>query len=237
MLRQLRDARLRGHRRQPRVLAGPVRDQPLALRALDAADRAFRFKSAVKEIARCGACSPRSWPSRSTTRAAPASTCTSRSRTTPAGTSPATPRARTGCRRSPGTRMAGVLRHAPGAERAAQPDDQLLQAVRAGHAGAVADRLGPGQPQRDGAHPARARRRGPAGDPARRRHRQPVPGHRRRRRGRLPRHPGQGRAAGQAGGLRVRPGQRAAAAAAAEHGAGRAGGGHRTGRRARRRTS
>jgi len=38
---------------QPRVLAGPVRDQPGPFPALvDAADRSFRLKSAVQEIAR-----------------------------------------------------------------------------------------------------------------------------------------------------------------------------------------
>ena len=50
----------------------------------------------------------------------------------------------------------------PGARRPGEPDDQLLQAVRPGHPGALADRLGPGQPQRDGAHSRRsaARARG-----------------------------------------------------------------------------
>ena len=79
MLRQLRDAGLRRDRGQPRVLAAASsRSTSTTPTLVDAADRAFRLKSAVQEIARHAACWPRSWPSRSTTRAAPASTCTSR---------------------------------------------------------------------------------------------------------------------------------------------------------------
>ena len=102
--------------------------------------------------------SPRSWPSRSTTRAAPASTCTS----PPADDDGAPlfddPAGRVrAVRRRPGHAIAGILAHAPALAALLQPDDQLLQAVRPGHAGALADRLGAGQPQRDGPDPARAR--------------------------------------------------------------------------------
>ena len=86
----------------------------------------------------------------------------------------------------------------------AQPDDQLLQAVRAGHAGAVADRLGPGQPVGDGPHPAGARTRVAAGAPARRRLSEPVPGHRQPAGRGIPGYPRRAQAAGQAGRLRLR---------------------------------
>ena len=69
---------------------------------------------------------------------------------------------RTDCRRSPGTAIAGSAGPRARAGRRRQPDDQLLQAVRPRHPRSVADRLGPGQPQRDGADPARARLRRPA---------------------------------------------------------------------------
>ena len=67
----------------------------------------------------------------------------------------------------------------PGAGRPAQPDDQLLQAVRPRHPGALADRLGPGQPQRDGPDPARARPRLADGAAPRRRVGEPLPRDRR----------------------------------------------------------
>ena len=68
--------------------------------ALDAADRALRFKAAVKELSRWWASSRPSWPSRSTTRAAPASTCTSPPGTTTARRCSTTRAQRTGCPRS-----------------------------------------------------------------------------------------------------------------------------------------
>ena len=55
--------------------------------------------------------------------------------------------------------IGGVLARA-GAERAAQSHGQLLHAVRPRHAGALADRLGPGQPQRHGAGAAGAGAKG-----------------------------------------------------------------------------
>ena len=71
--------RAAGDRGQPRVLARPVRDQPRPLRA-----GRRRRPLVPAEVRRAGdrpaprACWPRSWPSRSTTRAGPGSTCTSR---------------------------------------------------------------------------------------------------------------------------------------------------------------
>ena len=144
----------------------------------------------------------------------------------------ATPRASTDCRRPAGSRSAAcslTRRRWPHPE----PDDQLLQALRARHPRAVADRLGAGQPQRDGPDPARAWVGVPDGGPARRRDRQPLPGDRRGRCRDLPRGPRQGRAAGAARGLRLRPGVRADAAPVAAGGPRRARGRHRAARGAR----
>src|SRR5207247_384917 len=52
-------------------------------------------------------------------------------------------RTRRSFRRGPARDRRGARARA-GAERAAQPDGQFLQTVRPGHAGGVADRLGPG---------------------------------------------------------------------------------------------
>ena len=132
--------------------------------ALDAADRAHRFKHRGPGAGPPRrATSRRSCPSRSTTRAAPDYhlhfSIWSDGRVDPA-------------LRRPGRRERAVRRGAPRGRpassatrrrwRRCQPDDQLLQAVRARHPGALADRLGHGQPQRDGADPTRARLAPPA---------------------------------------------------------------------------
>ena len=97
--------RAAGDRREPRVLAGPVRDQPRRTPTCSTPPTARSGSSPrCRRSPACRGCWPHSWPSRSTTRAGPDSTCTSRWPTTPAGTSSATPRAQTGCRRSRGTR-------------------------------------------------------------------------------------------------------------------------------------
>ena len=72
----------------------------------------------------------------------------------------ATRTASTGCPRSGEHAIAGVLQHAAGARGAANPTINSYKRFGPDTPGALADRLGPGQPQRDGAHPARARRRG-----------------------------------------------------------------------------
>ena len=74
---------------------------------------------------------------------------------------------------------AGVLAHAPGADGVPQPDDQRLPADRARLAGADQHQLGLGQPHRVRPHPRRARPRDAGRDPDRRRQRQPVPRDRR----------------------------------------------------------
>ena len=89
------------------------------------------------------------------------------------------------------------------AGRGVQPDDQLVQAVRPGHPRAVADRLGLRQPQCDGPDPAGAGQGVAAGASARRRQRQSLPGDRRATGRRLPRDPRRTRTAGAAGGLRL----------------------------------
>ena len=130
--------------------------------ALDAADRAFRFKAAVKELARMEA-------KLATFMAKPYndeggsgfhlhfSTWDDDGTALFDG-----PDAKDGLSDVAHQAIAGILAHAPAAGRAGQPDRQLLQALRPGHVGPVADRLGTGQPQRDGADPARARSTPPA---------------------------------------------------------------------------
>jgi glutamine synthetase len=173
--------------------------------ALDAADRAFRFKTAIQELARAK-------DKLATFMAKPFNdeggsgfhlhfSAVDDDGTPlfddPSPIPPArTVRHRRTCdRRDPRPRA--------GARRAAQPHDQLLQAVRARHAGPLADRLGPGQPQRDGAHPPGTREGGTPGTPPGRRVGQPLPGYRRAARGRAARDPGRPRRAGATRRLRV----------------------------------
>ena len=137
--------------------------------ALSAADRAFRFKAAVKELARKEG-------RLATFMAKPFNdaggsgfhlhlSCDDERGTQhlrrPGGPVRAVRHGPPRHRRCPRPR--------PGPRRARQPDGQLLQAVRPGHPRALADRLGAGQPQRHGPHPARARLRRPSGTAARRR--------------------------------------------------------------------
>ncbi len=179
MLRQLRDAGLRvtaaNHEFSPGQFEINLGHSDLP----DAADRSFRLKSAVQEIAR---------------HRGLLATFMAKPFNDEGGSGfhvhvsvadddgdnvfgdPDGPDGLSAAGRHAIARRAGARAGAGGP---AQPHGQLVQAVRPGHAGALADRLGAGQPQRDGAHPAGARPGGPDGDPARRRHRQPVPGHRR----------------------------------------------------------
>ena len=90
-----------GHRGQPRVQRGPVRDQPQPLRArrrrgprVPARSRPFRRSRGTR------GCWPPSWPSPSTTRAAAASTCTCPWWTATTRTCSATRRGRRGYPRS-----------------------------------------------------------------------------------------------------------------------------------------
>jgi glutamine synthetase len=91
MLRQLRDAGLRvtaaNHEFSPGQFEINLGHSELA----DAADRSFRCRRSPATAT----CWPRSWPSRSTTRAAQGSTCTSRSATRAGPMLSATPAART----------------------------------------------------------------------------------------------------------------------------------------------
>ena len=188
MLRQLRDAGLRVTAANHEFSPGQFEINLGHSTCVDAADRSFRLKSAVQEIARHRGllatfmAKPFNDEGGSGFHvhvsvdddARPQRLRRPGRARRPVGRGPARDRRRP--------------RPRPGAERAAEPDDQLLQAVRPGHARALADRLGPGQPQRDGPDPAGARARRPDGGPARRRHRQPLPGHGRRRRGGLPGH-------------------------------------------------
>ena len=205
--------RARGRRGQPRVLQRPVRDQPVARARRSTPPTAPSGSRAPSRSWPAKRTSwPPSWPSRSTTKVAPGfhihfSTCDDDGN--PLFDDP------TVALRAVQARQVRHRRHTgprPRAGRAVQPDHQLLQAVRPRHAGAVADRLGPGQPQRHGADPARARHGVPPGAAARRRQRQPLPGDRRAAGGRLPRHPRRAGAARAAGGLRLRPQQSGQAA-------------------------
>ena len=180
MLRHLRDAGLRRDRRQPRVLRRPVRDQPRPLRA-----RRRRRPGVPAQVRRPGDRPPRttcwrpSWPSRSTTRAAAASTCTSRWSTSDgAATSFGDPAGAHGLSAHGRAAVAGVLAHAPALAALLNPTINSYKRFGPDTLAPVADRLGPGQPQRHGPDPAGARRRRPDGAPARRRHRQPLPGDR-----------------------------------------------------------
>ena len=172
--------------------------------ALDAADRAFRFKTAVKELARRQG-------KMATFMAKPFndeggsgfhlhfSTLDDQGR--PLFDDPA---GEDGLSKVARSAIAGVLAHAPALAAISNPDHQLLQAVRPGHPRAVAGRLGSRQPQRDDPHPARAWPCVPDGAAPRRRVGEPVPRDRRPAGGGVPRHPRRPRAAREAGGLRLR---------------------------------
>ena len=141
--------------------------------ALDAADRAFMLKAAVKDIAARRGCWRRSWAGRSTTRAARASTSTSRS--TARRQRVRRPRRRR--RRSDELRALHRrrARARAGADGAARPDGQRLPADPARQPRADARELGPRQPHRVRPRPARARPRDAGRDPRRRRRREPAP--------------------------------------------------------------
>ena len=135
--------------------------------ALDAADRAFRFKSAVKELAR---------------QEGKLATFMGKPFNDEGGsgfhihfstwTDDGVPifddpddDART-VQHGPVGHRRGT-RPRPRSGRDPQPDDQLLQAARARHVRALARRLGPGQPQRNDPHSTRARPRVADGVPPR----------------------------------------------------------------------
>ena len=106
--------RPRGRRREPRVLQRPVRDQSLALRG----PRCRRPRVPVQERRsrswRARRTSwQRSWPSRSTTRAAPDSIFTSPPGTTPGNRCSTTRKPKTGSPTTAKSAIAGVLAHAP----------------------------------------------------------------------------------------------------------------------------
>ena len=148
---------------------------------VDAADRAFRMKSAVQEITRHEGTARhvhgQAVQRRGRVRFPPAPVAGRRV----AGQRVRRPRRRVRAVRHRQARHRRRAAARPGGRGPGQPHDQLLQALRPGHPGPLADRLGPGQPQRDGPHPARAGTGRPHGGPAGRRHREPVPdrrGHR-----------------------------------------------------------
>ena len=174
--------------------------------ALDAADRAFRLKAAVKDVAalqRAG----RDVHGQAVQRPG-------RLGHAPAPLAGARRRERVRHRR----RAAEPVRRGhPAPRRRAhgdpEPDDQRLPAPGPGLARADPRRLGARQPRDVHPHPARARlriaRRGPLG----RRRREPVPGHRRAAAGRPPGHQGGAGAAAARRGRRLpRRGPRPAAA-------------------------
>ena len=143
--------------------------------ALDAADRAFRFKTAVQELARQRG-QARHLHGQAVQRRGRLRASTS---TSPPGPTTATPlfddpTGEDGLSDDRASAIAGVLAHAPALAALLQPDDQLLQALRPGHPGALADRLGPGQPQRHDPDPAGARP-GVADGAAARRRQRPTP--------------------------------------------------------------
>ena len=159
--------------------------------ALDAADRAFRFKSAIQELAR-------QEDKLATFMAKPfndegGSGFHIHFSTWDDAGQPLfdDPKAKDGLSTTAKSAIAGVLAHAPALAAHQQPDHQLLQAVRPRHPRAVADRLGAGQPQRDGADSARARQGISDGAPAGRRQREPLPRDRRTAGRGVPRHPRQ----------------------------------------------
>ena len=211
---------------QPRVLARPVRDQPRPSGLVDAADRSFRLKSAVQEIAR-------QRDLLATFMAKPfndeggSGFHVHVSLNDEAGRNvfgdPGGPDGLSAVGRHA---IGGVLAHAPALSALLNPTINSYK--RFGP-----DTLAPwlidwGLDNRSAmvrVPPERGLRRADGG-PAGRRHRQPLPGHGRRRRGRLPGHRGQDRAGGQARGVRLRPGPGADPADAARRRAGRAGGRH-----------
>ena len=156
--------------------------------ALTAADRAFRLKAAVKDIAaqqRAG----RDVHGQAVQRPgrlghAPAPLARPRRRAT-RSTRPARPTASARELRRVHRRRARARARADGVP---EPDDQRLPPHPARLARADARQLGLGQPRDVHPHPARARRRDAARDPRRRRRRQPVPGDRRRAGRRRARH-------------------------------------------------
>ena len=202
-LRQLCGVRARRGCGEPRVLLRSVRDQPLALRGARRRRPRLPFQDRGPGAARIRASWPPSWPSRSTTRAARASTSTS-----PPGPTTGKPSSttRTGGRTVGHRSVRGRrrTRARTGTGRVAEPHDQLLQAVRPGHPGSVADRLGAGQPQRDDPDPTGAGTCLADGASTRRRLCQPLSGRRRVPRRCLSRHQGQAGSSREARGLRLR---------------------------------
>ena len=176
-LRTLSSAGLQTHRRQPRVRGRAVRNQPRPFvrdgrgrsRVAGLQDRASRNSPEGRAGSR------RSWPSRSTTAAAAGSTCTSRAARRTGATRSRRLGTSHGLSDEARWAIGGILKHAPALAALLDPDGELVQAVRAGLARAVADRLGSRQPQLDAAGAGRAGRDDAAGAAARRREREPVP--------------------------------------------------------------
>ena len=144
--------------------------------ALDAADRAFRFKDLVKELAaRDGLLRDLHGQAVQRATRARGCTCTSRSPTRRSRTPAPTPPAADGLvgARAPLPRRRDRAR--AGDDGVPQPDGELLPADPRRGARADADLLGPRPPHDARARAARARRRDAAGDAPRRRHGQPLP--------------------------------------------------------------
>src|SRR4249920_359604 len=102
--------------------------------------------------------------------------------------------------------IGGVLRHARALSALLNPTVNSYKRFGPDTLAPLAGRLGAGQPQRHGADSARTRSRRPDGGPAGGRDGEPLPRPGGHRRSGLPGHPGQGGAAGEAGGVRLRPG-------------------------------
>ena len=158
-LRRPRPGRLR---RQPRVRPRAVRDQPRATRRRwTPADRAFRFKDTVKELAaRHGLLATfigKPWNDDEGSgfhlhlSLADDDGANVLNGDLDEGLSPLAHHF-----------VAGLLEHGAGADGVLQPHHQRLPAHPRGGAGADAGQLGPRQPADAGARPARARRRDPA---------------------------------------------------------------------------
>ena len=177
MLRQLRDAGLRvtaaNHEFSPGQFEINLGHSELA----DAADRSFRLKSAVQEIARHRGLLA-TFMAKPFNDEGGSGFHVHVSVNDDAGRNVfGDPDGADGLSRPGRHAIGGVLRHARALSALLNPTINSFKRFGPGHARAVADRLGPGQPQRDGPDPARAGRGRADGGPARRRHRQPVPGH------------------------------------------------------------
>ena len=161
LLEALRRARARRVRRQPRVHEQPVRDQPArGATPLDAADRAFRFKAAVKDVAAqrglLATFMGKPFNDQGGSGTHLHISLEPRRRATP---SPATTTTRRASRAELRHFVGRRARARPGADGVPQPDGQRLPADPARLASRRPTPTGARQPHHVRAHPARARRR------------------------------------------------------------------------------